>query len=498
MNSISKIISILSSEEKLNFVSHLKQKNKRGDTKNIQLFKLLDTNTHVDNIDMVLYKKPAKGAYHALCKRLHDSLIDFIATKNLEGETSEHLEILKLLLASRIFFEYHQPKIAFKTLRKAEQKAKSQEIYSILNEVHYTQIQHAHLDTSQSLEVFIEKFKSNKKALQQEENLNLFYATVKQQLTNSSLNINQIITTTLRDFNIIIDSDLTYRSLYKILEITSSTAHLTHNYYEVFPFVIATYTQLSLKNDLKEHQLFYYIHILYYVANAYFRNKNFEASLQYLKEIEDHMHSQRKKYYNHFYPQFILLKTLNYNYTHRFTDAIELLSIFPHKKYKNQVAYSLDIKLCLIVFYFQQNEIAKAYQLFKELHHSDTWYSKKTDISWILKKNIIEILLHIELEHLDLVDSRLKSFKRRYFHSLKKNEEHQLITFLQMISIYHQYPEQIHHKNFTSTLNQTIASHQIAKEDIFIISLFAWLKAKVESKNLYQTTLVLTAFNKDI
>ena len=108
MNSLSSLISTLSTDDKKKFLFVLKQKNKRNDVKNIRLFQLLATDKDITNIDQVLYGKPSKGAYHALSKRLYDALIDFIATKGFEEESSIEMDALKLVLASRIFFK-HKP-----------------------------------------------------------------------------------------------------------------------------------------------------------------------------------------------------------------------------------------------------------------------------------------------------------------------------------------------------------------------------------------------------
>ena len=259
MHSISSIIHTLSDEEKRSFISILRQKNKRNDTKNIQLFKLLDTTITDKDLDIQIYGKSAKGAYHALCKRLYDTLIDFIASKSFERETSEEMEILKLLMASRIFFEQKQYKIAFKTITKAEQKAKTYALFSILNEIYYTQIQYAHLNPVVSLEVLLANFKNNKESLQQEENLNLFYATVQHELMQQKRDIVPLIKNTLSKFGISITQDLTFRSLFKILEITNKTAHITREYHTILPFVEETYTQIDIRENLRDKHLFYHI-----------------------------------------------------------------------------------------------------------------------------------------------------------------------------------------------------------------------------------------------
>ncbi|WP_299443432.1 hypothetical protein [uncultured Aquimarina sp.] len=493
MNTISSIIATLSSEEKRNFINNLKQKNKRNDTKNIQLFKLLDTSSDTKNLDIQLYGKSAKGAFHALCKRLHDSLIDFIATKSFESETSEEMEILKLLLSSRIFFEQKQYKIALKTIKKATLKAKTYDLFSILHEIYYTKIQYAHVDPDTSLESLIHDFRHNQKLLQQEENLNLFYASIQNKLTQNRDDITKTIRDSLEKFDISITNDMTFRSLFKLLEIINQAANVTRNFHSILSFVEKTYQQIESKEQLTDKHLFYHIQILYYVANSYFRNKNFSTSQEYLKSMELQMIKQREKYYKRFFPQFKLLKALNQHYSGETEKASLALENFNYYKFKDQTTYILDLKLTLIVFYFQQSRFKEALRLFNELHHSDTWYTEKAGIIWVIKKNLTEILLHIELDHLDVVESRIKSFRKKHRTYLKNNNENRVLEFLSLAMAYYLNSDTIETDSFLSKIQKSLIQNSPDQEDIFAMSFYAWLKARVLKSDVYQTTLEVVA-----
>ncbi len=494
MNTISSIIQTLSVEEKRSFISLLKQKNKRNDTKNIQLFKILSTTTITPkDIDIQLYGKSAKGAYHALSKRLHDSLIDFVASKSFEGETSEEMEILKLLIAGRIFFEQKQYKIAFKTIDKAEKKAKSYALFSILNEIYYSQIQYAHLNPSIELETLLIKFKDNKKLLQLEENLNLFYATVQHELKKQHKDVVTTIEKSLDRFEISITKDLTFRSLYKLLEILNKTAYITRDYQTILPFVEKVYTTIDNKENLADKHLFYHIQILYYVANFYFRNKNFKKSSDYLAMMLIQMKKHQSKYYKRFFPQYTLLQTLNLNYTYQAQEAIQILDSFEYEKFKDQISYILDLKLGLVVCLFQQQECKKALHTLNSFYHSDHWYTEKAGTAWVVKKNLIEILLHIDLDHIDLVESRVKSFRKKHLSYLKENNEERVLQFLKLSILYHNKPELSADQEFKEIIKNTLNKKEFREEDIFDLSFYAWLKAKIYSTNLYETTLALVS-----
>ncbi len=491
MYTISSIIRTLSNEEKRSFIALLRQKNKRSDTKNIQLFKLLDITEETKDLDVKIYGKRSKSAFHALSKRLHDSLIDFIASKSFEGETSEEMEIMKLLLASRIFFEQKQYKIAFKTLQKAELKAKTYDLYSILNEIYYTKIQYAHLNPAILLEALIVDFKTNKASIRQEENLNLFYATVQNKLVQDHKDYINIIRDTLSTFGISATQDLTFRSLFKILEITNKTAQATRNYYTILPFVEEIYGQIHHKENLIDKHLFYHIQILYYVANAYFRNKDFKASQHYLVLMKEQMHKSQNQYYRRFLPQYTLLYTLNLNYSGHADQAITTLETFDDHHHKEQISYVLDLKLSLIVFYFIQSRWKDALGILTNFYHSDYWYTEKAGMLWVIKKNLIEILVHIELDNLDLVESRVQSFRKKHSAYLKNNGETRTIEFLKLILAYYRNPEIVTTEAFKNKVQNTLTITPKKQEDIFEMSFYAWLKAKAHTTKLYETILKL-------
>ncbi|WP_103072524.1 hypothetical protein [Aquimarina sediminis] len=491
MHIISSIIHTLTDEEKRSFIVQLRQKNKRNDTKNVQLFKLLDTTATDKDLDIQIYGKKSKGAYHALCKRLHDSLIDYIASKSFVEETSEEMETIKLLRVSRIFFEQKQYKIAFKTITKAEQKAKTYALFSILNEVYYTLIQYAHLNPTLELDILLANFKSNKESLQQEENLNLFYASVQHELLHQKRNVVPVIKNTLSKFGISLDQDLTFRSLFKILEITNKTAHVTREYHTILPFVEETYKQIDAKEGLMDKHLFYHIQILYYVANSYFRNKDFKTSQHYLEMMLEQMKKYDNKYLKRFYPQYSLLQSLNLNYTNQATSAILMLENFDYEKHKDQITYLLDLKLSLIVYYFQQLRFKEALGILNDFYHSDHWYTEKAGIAWVIKKNLIEILLRIELDHIDLVESRVNSFRKKHGTYLKKNQEVRVIEFLKLATTYYHKPEVITTPEFIDKIQNTLTTLNPEEEDIFEMSFYAWIKSKIEGTTLYEATLRL-------
>lgn len=496
MNSVSGIINTLSIAEKEEFIAFLKKKNKRHDTQNIQLFHFLKTDDIKDEITN--YKN--KTALYALRKRLYHNLIEFIANKRFENDTSEERDILKLIIVSRTFFEHSQYKSAFKLLEKAEAKALKLERFNLLNEIYHTQIQYAYLNPSISFSELVRKYEMNQKKFLQEEQLNLAYASLRMELAaikegTAVFNFQEAIETTVAKFSISLDEIVTFKSLYQILFIANEYATLRNKYHEIERFVDLSFRFIDVKTELAEKHLFYHINILYFMANMLFRNKKFADSKIYLNKMETEMRKQDNVYFKQFENRLLLLRSLNENYSGNSNAAIVMVEQVLNKVENSDVSEILDLQLSLAVFYFQQKELKKVQQIIKTFAHSDAWYEKKQGTEWTIKKNLIEILLHAELEHTDYVISRLTSFKRRYKKHLAELEEERVLVFLGLVEQFLYNPGYFVSSEFATRADSLFQWRSQQEEDLFVMSFYAWLKAKIEKRNVYEVTLELVNQN---
>lgn len=488
----------LSTEDYEKFKSYLRQKNKRTDTKNISLLKLLRQPQLPTHIDKKLYGKPSRNAYHALCKRLHDNLLDFIASRSLESETTEEFDVLKRILTARILYEKEVQKAAQKTLEKATILAKTHDLYSMLGEIYHTQIQYAHLHPETDLNDLLLAFQINQKQHQHQENLNLAYAYIKDRIskTNNTVteNVDQLLTTAFQKFNISIDESLTFKSLYQLLEIINTIARLENNYFDALPFFERVYTKIVLKKTITNKHLYYHIHLLYFMANAYFRNRKFDQATAYLDLMKERMHAERGVYEFRFRESELLLRSLLLNYTGNATQAIALLETHFEKKERKNKSQNPDLILVLCICRTQQGLHKQTLSALNMLKHSAAWYVSKMGEDWMIKHDLLQLITHIELENIDLVDSLLKRFKRNYKHVI--SHENRLHDFIKILEIIYKFPEKAKSNRFRKTdslanksIKNLFTTKNKAKEDIFMLSYFAWILSKTTNKPLYQTTL---------
>lgn len=495
MTNLNDIISVFSNEDQQKFITYLAKKNKRNDTKNIELFNLLlKDELNAEAICTKLYGSQKKDAYHALRKRLNQSLIEFTANQSLQEENSIDMQIIKYILASKSFLQQKQYKVAYRILDKAEKLASEHDLFPFLNEIYHTQIQYAHANPAVEIDALISKFKSNQISIKLEDELNIVYAKIRQTLNSISykgevLDFQTILNNTLKEHHINLNDSLSFKSLYQLVTISSISAFITKDYLKIEPFLIDTYKSI-ITNKNKEKQLYYHIQILYAIANTLFRNKKFDSSLSYLNLMHEHMALKKKKYYNTFKLKYNLLKALNLNYSNEQDNAIQTLEPLTTSKHQDTESL-LDIHLSLIVFYFQKNDLKKARNMLSKFYHTDQWYTEKAGKEWVIKKNLIEILLHIELENLNLVESKLLSFKRSYYPYLKSINQQRVITYLGLVEMYYKNPTSVTSKTFKDNVENSFDWIETHREDIFVISFYSWLKGKMNKTDLFEATLQL-------
>lgn len=495
MINLKEIIIGFTGDKQQEFISYLDKKNKRKDAKDIQLVHLLLTDTFSSKeICLKIYGKENKTALHALRKRLFDSIINFTANTKLKEDNSIDMQLITYILSARTFLQKGQIAIGYKILNKAEIIAKEYQLFTILNEVYHSKIQYAYAVSSLDIDALIVAFRENQQQYLLEEELNIAYSKIRKALQeikhqHKIINIKLMVENILNEHNIAVSDSLSFKSLYQLIQITNISSSQNFDYHNIEVFLLETYETIK-NNPSKDKQLFYHLEILYIISNTLFRNKKFAESLEFLDLMHFYIQENKGKYQKEFESKYQLLLALNYNFLGKPQKSIEILEAFTNNK-KIDIASQLNFYVSLIVCYFQQKELKKAQSLVAKFYHSDRWYIEKVGIEWIIKKSLLEILLQIDLGNIDMVDSRILSFKRNYFKYLKNIQQEKVITFVQLVEIYYKNPEIITDSEFHQKVENSFLWIEREKEDIFIMSFFAWLKAKMTKQDIYLITLDL-------
>jgi len=227
-DAISDLLLLLSKDDIRDFKTFLKQKNKRNDVKNIKLLDIIETDD-INGINKLYDLTKNRDAYHALRKRLHDSLLLFLSNKIFERDNNEAHEALRLLVVGRFLLENQLVKIGFKCLQRAEEKALLLEEFSLLNEIFQTRLQYAYLDSRVNLDLLIDHFVANQHRMQQESKFQIAYALLRSELQDIHLkakivDLDKLILNIINSYHISLDELMSFKSLYQILYIANEYA----------------------------------------------------------------------------------------------------------------------------------------------------------------------------------------------------------------------------------------------------------------------------------
>lgn len=475
MDTLSELISILNDNESKDFKLYLKQKNKRNDVKNIELFSILKTDD-INRLKKLYSSDINKDAYHSLRKRLYESLILFLSNKTFEKNNSEAHEALRLLVVSKFLLENNLHKPAFKCLQKAEKISEKLEQYSLLHEILQTKLQYAFLNNKEKLEDLTDKIIKNQELLNKETRLNMAYAVLRQDFKNTQtngeiINLTDLISKIAEKYHLKPTDFFNYKSIYQILHLANEYANIQQNFSLIETYVnkaAAIINQQSVSNN----QQYYHIHILYYLANFCFRNRLFTDSENYLNQMHEQMHQQNGLYFNLFWHKYLILESLNLHFTGNTQEALQKvtteLNNLPKKNTPEDV---IDLQLCEAFYLTKQND-RSALKSFAKLLHTDIWYEKKMGVVWTIRKNLIEILMNAQYTNFDYAITRLQSFKNRYKKYLTQVNEHRIIDFVQLIEKYLLNPDIIHKQLFRDKIISM--QHQKENQDVFSLSFINW------------------------
>ena len=114
-------------------------------------------------------------------------------------------------------------------------------------------------------------------------------------------------------------------------------------------------------------------------------------------------------------------------------------------------------------------------------------------LEWLLKRQVMEVILFYELNELELYESRIKSIER----SLKlfgENEYYKrAFNFIRLLKDFVLNVGKSKDDDFNTKVENNIQWLPFEKEDVQNVAFYAWLKSKMLGGDYYKTLLELLA-----
>ena len=498
MDALSDLINLLNDKDKVDFKAYLKHKNKRQDVKNIRLFELIQTDD-INAINKLYGKLKNRDSYHALRKRLHDSLLLFISQRTFERGNQAVYELLRYLVVGRYLLENNLTKLGFRSLDKAERIATENEEYNLLQEILLLKLQFAHLNETIDLEELSKRFIWNQTQIQREAKMQLAYAQLRKELIDIQLkgkviDLTQFISETIQKYKISMLDFMNYKSLYQVLYLANEYAAINQNFKLVEKYVSRSYQFIEHKSEESDVHTYYKLYILYFLANFNFRNRNYAKSTAILDQISSIL-SDHPDYKGQFYYRQQLLYALNLHFSGHPTQALETLDHALKQVGKNvKMEDAYDLQICLVMFQTQHHDRQARAGLLR-FHHSDAWLEKKMGMLWSIRKSLLEILVYGEFEETDLASARIKSFRRRYRNYLLQTKEEKVLNYVSLLENFFTHPSVVHKESFQQKVYTLLALEE--NSDLFNLSFIAWLVARWEKATAYEVTMEILKIQEE-
>ncbi len=462
-----RLIQDLNEAEVVGYLAFAKARTKRTDAQQIKLFNYFRKSSQND-LSTRLYGKKGDNAYYALKSRLQQSLVEYLAIQGFETDQRAEMETLRLLLAGRKLLQRECYSLARKTLKKAEKLAKDSEEFNLLHEVYLTMISAAHFMKINAGELK-SAWEANRVLIAKNDRLALLFMDFK---TNPDAQRLKTLRKLFSELEIEISSDLSVESLYEILDLYTDAASREGNYHFITAELEIVEKALISKHPslLNTH---YYYDSLFLLALSFSRITQFDRALHYLSLLQ-----KSDKQFKSRVDEVIMLQALCNNYLGKAMEAI--------KNLEQAALDRLDAKCLLASFYLQQGQPEKALRQLNKLKHQDLYYERHYTVQLVVKKNLLLLLIYVDLKMENLVDSQLRKIQRKRT-TLEKIGEKRILDFLKLILMFN-YNRNIS-KTFMYKLDELTTSN--FAEDVFAMSFYAWLKSKSENRPLYELTLEL-------
>ncbi len=431
------------------------------------------------------------STYRVMKSRLADYKVRYEAIQNLDDSKQNEKKGWQFLLAAESVFEHKEYQNAIKLLTKCEKYALNRSNYNLLNEVYGLKIKYADQIKDLNIKQLFKSIQVNNKRLLQRQKINLAYLNIKQDYKGhlhnmQKLDLSDLIKRTLSLYEIEKDLSVDPVLLYQLVEITDLYGAYTYDYSSVNLFFESEIEkQLEKETNVNNYHL---QESLYLMANIYFRTGDFSKSKYYLKRLSKLLkkHNNLESELN---AKHLFLKCLNEIYTNglaKATEALKEAKSMSH--YQSRLYYNLE--LTEVLLYFIKEKYRNAVSIINKLYKSDRWYLSHVGRDWIIYKQIMEVLLHIELENNDLAESRFNSLMRKHKQFFKDFSQFNVIPFLHLVKRCINM-DKINVPEFEAYAEEKLAFKTNQYDDVLLKSFYAWLKSKVYKVSLYDSILDL-------
>ena len=508
----------LSPEDRRDFDAFmLRQRRKTVGRLDSQLFALLTRPGELSSTQLIARLYPAAPnpvAYYALRKRLLRQLADYLLLRQRQLDTTAASSVRGQLTLAQYLFEAGIPRLAWGMLCKAEKLARANEQYESLNAVYNLQIQHADSPHAEALPGIIARRHANKRAADEEERANIADSLLRLRLREARVRGRSAVPFDAIMHEILAEYDLQEafaRSpslLSRLMSIARSGMLVRRDFASFAPFIERCYKLMERRHGFAPAQRGYQLKLLYMLAHALYRSRQFAASVAYLEQGRALLAAAPSRQFAEFGPRFTMMLAANYAFLRRNAEGIGLLEKTLRRAPPLPVADDLTARLQLTFHYFAEGLFHKANHTLMSIARTDHWLEQQLGLEWLLNRNLGEMLIQLELGNPDLALSRLQAIERTLREqfpatlaepagpaaaSLAGGAYRYVLSYLVLVRKIIDDPAAARHPDFAQKVAELPTFLPLEREDLQARSFYAWLYARMLGRPYYEVLLEVAA-----
>jgi hypothetical protein len=492
MDDLSTIIATLDDKDRQDFTQFIQRNRRKSERKDLALFEAIRGLNDREKPDFRSLGLPNRNAYHAVRRRLYEHLNDFILLRSVREDESSMSKVDGMISVARHLRAAGSHRVAWKQLKRAEQAAQHEGLYNALNTIYLLQIEMASAPYADPLDDIIAKYEANKKELELSERISIVRSAINTKVEQFKSEGRDVDLKSLMDLSIgtiELREQLKQRPklLAGLLQTVRRSATASKAFHAFEPLVQEAFDALDDRSDHYSNA-----QILYTLAHAQYRNKRFAKSEQNLAHMEEALKECSRTARRPLEHQLIHLRAGNLLLLERVEESIHLLTALVQDRFLSERG-RINAHLNLVIYHFFHQQHKKALSTLGELHHSHKWYRERMGIEWTLKRDMIELLLFHELDEPDLVQSRIRSIKRKYRKLFQQKLYARVPLFLSFVKEYVENETHVDLQELEEKMELNWTWVPKEEEDLQAMMFYAWFKSKLTKGNLYRTVLDLVA-----
>jgi hypothetical protein len=499
MDDLREIIQTLDDDDKKEFRHFLNRVKQKGNRKDTALFEILQEEKEYKSKEVLgkLYTGNNKEAYYALRKRLNEQLNNFVVLKSRLKDSTSISTVMEFVNLSQYLYDQKRNRLAIKYLEKARKLAEEIEHYELLNGIYNLLFDKKEWESESDLNEMIVLQKANKLKLEQDERINLAnsiikYKLIQNQKETKALDFNKLTNKVFKDFGLNNDVLVSPKVLHKLMSLSRSSIIAKKDFHSFEPFVINKYNELLKKGAFTDKVVFYRMGLLYFIAHTLYRNKKFVEAKHYLNEFKSCLDGEGQSYFVFYSPRYMQLTAAVSVFSNDLANAQSCLDeLLENKRLNLEHSDRLNILINKGINHFLNNDLESSHKVLLSIYHTDKWCEKAMGKEWVLKKNLMEVILYYDMGKIEVAESRLRSIERTYSDLFRHPVYKGVKGFLSLIKFVIMNPHEARSEKFQNVVEEAIDWKPFEQEDIQAMGFYAWLKSKMQNRPVYEVWLEL-------